>query len=88
MVTQDPLEKGMVTHSSILAQNSGDRGDSQAIVLYPSSMNDLTITFMNELTILDPLHFYINLIITVYTCTHSHTHKPIETFIGIAFNAI
>ena len=65
MVTQDPLEKGMVTHSSILAWNSVDRGASQAIVLYPSSMNDLTITFMNELTILDHLHFYINLIITV-----------------------
>ena len=63
MVTQDLLEKGIITHSSILAWNSMDRAASQAIVLYPSSM--ICIIFMNNLTILNPLHFCVYLIITV-----------------------
>ena len=63
MVTQDPLEKGIITHSSILAWNSMGRAASQAIVLYPSSM--ICIIFMKDLTILNPLHFCVYLIITV-----------------------
>ena len=86
------LGKGMVTHSSILAWNSVDRGTSQGIVLYPSSMNDLTIIFMSDLTILNPSHFLykFNNHSLICTCTHSHTHthKPVELFIGIALNAI